>query len=79
MTKAEQIERDVATLKESISRDMKDWLGATTEQERTGIRTHLRFCVEELLWILGEMDKAENAPDLSQRAKSIVDQVTRGD
>ncbi len=79
MTNAEKIRENVATLKESIERDWKDIVTASTEQERVGIRTHLQWCIDELLWLVSELEKADSAPDANQRAKSIVDQVTRGD
>jgi hypothetical protein len=79
MNSAEKIRENVATLKESIARDWQDLVTATTVEERVSIRTHLQWCISELTWLVDELAKADRAPDVSQRAKSIVDRVTRED
>ena len=79
MNSTEKIRENVATLKESIDRDWKDLVTATTVEERVGIRTHLQWCINELTWLVDELAKADRAPDTSQRAKSIVDIATGGD
>ena len=79
MNNADKIRENVATLKESIARDWQDLVAATTLEERVGIRTHLQWCINELSWLVDELAKADRAPDVNQRAKSIVDQVTRDD
>ncbi len=62
MTKAEEIRRDAA-LKDAIERGERNWLAAITEEERSDIRMNVRFYVDELSWVLSELNKAERAPD----------------
>lgn len=49
MTEQEMLERDIATLKESVNLDWRDLqkLGLSKE-EAAGIRKHIDFCIKDL-------------------------------
>jgi ABC-type iron transport system FetAB permease component len=59
MTRLEKLNRDLETLRDSLSLDAEELKSASPEQ-RTAIRQHMRWCVDEMTKLMGVFRTREN-------------------
>lgn len=65
MTERTRLERDIATLRESVRIDGHDIGNATSAAERKGILQHIGWCIQELQDLKARLEKTPADRDAS--------------
>lgn len=61
MTEAEQLQRDIDALRESIQRGWEEIAASGTGEERQRLRDHLRVCIDDLSGLLARLETTPGA------------------
>lgn len=61
MTEAEQLQREIDTLRESIQRGWREIAASGTDEDRQRLRDHVRVCIDDLSGLLVRLEDAPSA------------------
>lgn len=61
MTEAEQLQRDIDTLRESIQRGWEEIAASGTSEDRERLRHHVRVCIDDLSGLLVRLESDAGA------------------